>query len=106
MSAISGRPSNNPHGRPAGSLNRISGSLRQKITQFLEKHWGEVEGYWKQMTVKDKMMFIKDILPYASPRLQSSTVDMMLDVSNLTENQLDDVIKKMLENATSDESQN
>ena len=102
MGALSGKPSNNPQGRPAGSLNRINGSLRQRITTFLENHWQEVEEYWKKLEPKDKLLFIKDLLPYASPRLQASSVEMTLDVSKLTDKELDSVIKKIMENASNE----
>jgi hypothetical protein len=87
----------NKNGRPKNALTKISGDLRTRITNFLQENWQDVEAEYKKLNGRDKLLFVKDLLPYASPRLAASQVDMMMDVSNLSEDELDSVIKKMLE---------
>ena len=40
---------NNPNGRPAGALNKVTKDLRINITEFLENHFDEVIKEWYKL---------------------------------------------------------
>lgn len=65
---------NNRNGRPTGSLNKISGDLRERITEFLENNFDEVIAEWKRLKGKEKLMFYKDLIHYSLPVLQKTEI--------------------------------
>lgn len=63
-------------GRVAGTPNKTSSSLRQKIKDFGEENFDEVVAAWNCITdPKDKVKSYIDIISYAIPKLQAVQVD-------------------------------
>jgi hypothetical protein len=84
---------NNPNGRPAGALNKVTKDLRINITEFLENHFDEVIKEWYKLKGKEKLMFYRDLLQYAVPKLQSVEMKELqrketIDLSLLTNEEL------------------
>jgi len=65
---------NNPKGRPKGTPNRITGQLRDAITEFIEGNFNEVVLYWRKLEPKDKLNFYRDLLQYVVPKLASTEI--------------------------------
>lgn len=84
---------NNPNGRPAGLVIKMSRDLRKSITEFLEKHFDEVVATWEKLSDQDKVKFYRDLLQYAVPRLQSTQLRTEYDL--LTDEQLDHIIDEL-----------
>jgi hypothetical protein len=63
---------NNPAGKPAGRLNRMSKELRLQISDFLEENFPKVIAEFNKLEGKDKVRLYCDLLPYAVPRLQTT----------------------------------
>jgi len=84
---------NNPNGRPAGALNKVTKDLRINITEFLENHFDEVIKEWYKLKGKEKLTFYRDLLQYAVPKLQSVEMKELqrketIDLSLLTNEEL------------------
>jgi len=81
-------------GRTKGSLNKISDDLRLSITEFLQNNFEEVVNTWhKSENSKEKLNFYKDLLKYAIPVLQTTTLE--TDFEKMTDEQLDYIINEL-----------
>jgi len=95
---------NNPKGRPQGSINKITKDLRQSITDFLEQNFVDVVEIWKKLdNDKCKLNFYRDLLRYAVPTLQST--EFKTDFDKLTDAQLDYIINELKNVATNEPSE-
>lgn len=90
---------NNPNGRPKGSINKMSQELRESITDFLKKHFDDVITEWQKLEGKEKLTFYRDLLKYAVPTL--STMQLETEFERLPDDQLDKIINE-LKNGTYD----
>jgi len=84
---------NNPKGRPQGSLNKVTKDLRLSITEFLQSNFDTVIKEWARLDGKDKLAFYKDLLKYAIPAMQST--QFITDFDRMTDEELDKVINEL-----------
>ena len=86
---------NNPAGKPKGTVNKTSAAIRERITAFLEANFDQAQKHFQspELSVKDKLKFYTDLLPYAVPKLQSSTLEVSFD--SLSDEQLDAIIENL-----------
>jgi hypothetical protein len=68
---------NNPAGRPLGKPNKITKQLRDRISDFLNENWEQVEADFKGLDPKDRIILFERLLQYTTPRLQST--DLTID---------------------------
>ena len=87
-------------GRKKGSLNRMNQDLRQDIGDFLRDNFEAVKTEWQKLEGKDKLTFYKDLLRYAVPQLQNTSLQ--TDLSKLTDEQLDYIVGNLLEQIEND----
>ena len=87
--------SGNPTGRPVGAKNKVNEALRESITNFLSGEFEELKQRVKRLTPKDRMKFFVDILPFALPRLQNTSLEM--DFEKMSDDQLDRAIEELKE---------
>jgi hypothetical protein len=80
---------NNPKGKPAGALNKMSKDMRMQITDFLEENFPKVVKEFNSLKGRDKLKFYTDLLQYAIPKLQSIELQTL---ESLSENQIDDIL--------------
>ena len=79
---------NNPAGRPKGTPNRITGQLKQVITEFLETNWQQFESDWLALEPEKRLQLYERLLRYIVPPAQD-------ELANLTPAQLDELINKL-----------
>lgn len=92
MSFKKGR--NKTGGRQKGSENKITSDLRGQIKQFVEGNFNEVVSDWKSLPVgKDKLTFYMNLIKFVLPQL--SNMQVLTPLEKLTDDQLDEVIKKL-----------
>ncbi len=96
---------NNPDGRPKGSKNKVGEQLRETIAAFLEQNFEKIQkDFWStKLSRRDRLKFYTDLLPYAVPRLQSTTMDINFD--QLSDDQLNEIIERLITSATDQESE-
>lgn len=84
---------NNPNGRPAGTPNKVTKQLRERVSAFLTKEWPQVEKDFNRLDPKDKIMLYERLMQYAIPRLQATEL-------NVSETPVDsEILRKAKERA-------
>lgn len=51
--------------------NKVSAKVKESIVKFLEDNVDAIQESFDELKAKDKLQFIADILPYATPKLSS-----------------------------------
>ncbi len=91
--------SGNEAGRPKGTQNKTASKLRQVITDFLENRFEDVVADFQQLEPNQKIKVYTDLLQYAVPKLQSTTIqnDLQNDLEWLTDDELENLANKVLD---------
>tara|TARA_R100001460_G_scaffold65063_1_gene105410 strand:- start:143 stop:472 length:330 start_codon:yes stop_codon:yes gene_type:complete len=98
--------SGNPNGRPKGALNKATLSVRDMLSKAHAKNFDSIMLQIDEMSLKERLQFNRDILPYIAPKLQtisvnesSMTYDELVDEYQLRESlklmSTDDLIKML-----------
>jgi hypothetical protein len=86
-------------GRPAGSQNKVSLTLKTRINLFLDRNLDNLQEEYDQLESKDKLNFIRDLMPYIVPKLSAVAAD--VEIRNkfeaMSEEQLNLLITNILE---------
>jgi CCR4-NOT transcriptional regulation complex NOT5 subunit len=86
---------NNPYGRPKGTPNRTTTEIKELMNQFISHNLDDLQRQYDQLEAKEKLMFFERVLKYVIP--QQKDVTQNVDVSNLTEEELDHLLERILE---------
>jgi hypothetical protein len=87
---------NNPNGRPKGSINKRSAELKLWVSRFLAKNKKLVQADFEKLESKDRLMFFEKLLKYSIPAMQNTSVNF----EQMTDEQLDHVIDELLNRQT------
>ncbi len=90
--------SGNEAGRPKGTQNKATKSLREMITAFVNDNWSLVEKDFQTLKPIERLQFFEKILKYALPTLQAvhHTDDLEKELENLSDEQLENLMDKIL----------
>jgi len=58
-------------GKPKGAISHTSSKVKQAVVDFLERNTENIQESFDKLKPADKLRFISDILPYATPKLSS-----------------------------------
>lgn len=61
----------NPRGRPRGTPNKLTAELRQKINDFLNENWEQIEKDFETLDPEKRVLLYEKLLAFILPRLQS-----------------------------------
>lgn len=63
--------SGNPTGRPKGSINLVTKSVREILTDCHALNFEQILLQMDKMTLRERLQFNRDILPYIAPKLSN-----------------------------------
>lgn len=97
---------NNPAGRPKGATNKVGDQMREMIAAFLDQNFEKVKKDFKsrKLSTRDRLKFYTDLLPYAVPKLQSTTME-LTNFERMSDDQLDEIIERLKKSAYESESE-
>jgi len=84
---------NNPKGRPKGSVNKVTADLRNRISDFLDENWEQLQNDFDNLDPKDRLLFYERLLQYGLPKLQST--ELISTIDQLSDQQLDYIINEL-----------
>jgi uncharacterized protein (UPF0305 family) len=86
---------NNPNGRPKGKPNKITQDVRQWLSTVIDKNRRQIEKDLKTLEPKDRLQMLEKLMQYVIPKQQAVKAE--VDLSALTDEQLDTIINKISE---------
>ena len=60
---------NNPNGRPKGTPNKVTSTIRNWIVELINKNREQIETDLMQLDVKDRLQMFERLLPYILPKV-------------------------------------
>ena len=60
-------------GRVKGTPNKVTSTLREKISLFLDRKWDVIEKDFDSLDAKDRIALFEKLLQYSIPKLQAVT---------------------------------
>ena len=85
---------NNPNGRPKGTPNKVTSSLRAFIRSVLDENREQIVRDLKAVSPKERLFFLEKLLQYIMPKQVAQSVD----VFRFTDEQLASVIDEISNN--------
>ncbi len=58
-------------GKPKGAVSNASAKVKQAVVDFLERNTENIQESFDKLKPAEKLRFISEILPYATPKLSS-----------------------------------
>ena len=58
-------------GKPKGAVSNASAKVKTAVVDFLERNTENIQDSFDKLKPAEKLRFIADILPYATPKLSS-----------------------------------
>lgn len=85
-------------GRKKGTPNKSSASLRQSIQTILENNIEQYQGDLNEMSAKDRVTSINNLMKFSLPQLKAQDVKMNVDTNGVDESILDEILKGIKDN--------
>lgn len=86
--------SGNSAGRPKGQPNILTTELRERINDFLQSNWEEIEKEFKKLEPEKKLFFFEKLLKYIIPVKNSN--ELKFDFEKMTDSELDQIINRLI----------
>lgn len=80
-------------GREKGTPNKVTGTLKNWITDLINSNRLQMEKDLKRLDPKDRLMFLEKMMQYVIPKQAAQQVK--LDFESLTDEQLEDIINHL-----------
>lgn len=87
-------------GRKAGTPNKITAELRERIKVFLESHFDIIEKDFMALDPERQIVLFERYLKFVLPQLQSISVD--LSIEGMTDMELSMLLKKLSKHSPND----
>ncbi len=74
-------------GRNEGTPNRLTKELREKINDFLNENWEQVEMDFKILEPEKRILLFEKLLQYSLPRMQATelkTIELIPPIKGIT----------------------
>lgn len=81
-------------GREKGTPNKVTGTLKNWITDLINRNRLQMEKDLKKLAPKDRLIFFEKLMQYVIPKQASQQVK--LDFESLTDEQLQQIINDLI----------
>lgn len=95
---------NNPNGRPKGKPNKITQDVRQWLSTVIDKNRRQIERDLKALEPKERLQMLEKLMQYVIPKQQAVSAE--VDISTLTDEQLNTIINRLTEGIDDDPNDN
>jgi len=85
--------SGNKAGKPKGAINKTTADLRQWINEFIGENLEQLKKDWQKLPATQRVIMFEKLLKYSLPTLQATSEEIKFE--NLSEEQLDEIIKRL-----------
>jgi hypothetical protein len=89
------RLTNNPNGRPKGTPNKITGELRVRISEFLEKNFETIETDFEKLEPKERAQLYVKLIEYVIPKMRTFEETTLSQLYAMTPEQREQRIKEL-----------
>ena len=83
-------------GRQKGARNKSTLLIRDRIQGLFDTNFETIQDDLESLEPKDRLKFLSDLLPYLAPKLQSTNYSQTLDLDNLNEEEINVLIKNVI----------
>lgn len=84
----------NPKGRPKGTPNKVTSNIKDWLSELIDKNRMQIEKDLKALEPKERLQMLEKLMGYIVPKMQAVQADVSID--RLTEEQVGDVVDKLL----------
>ena len=85
----------NPNGRPKGSPNKTTQSVREWLTRLIDDNREQIRKDLAALEPKERLQVLEKFMQYTVPKMQS--VEARVDIDGLSDSQIDQVINELSE---------
>ena len=85
---------NNPNGRPKGTPNKITGSVRQWLAEVINKNRRQIIKDLKTLEPRERLTMLEKLMQYVIPKQQVQRIDF----NEMPENEMDYIINQLSNN--------
>ena len=83
----------NPNGRPKGSPNKTTQSVREWLTKLIDDNREQIKKDLAALEPKERLQMLEKFMQYTVPKMQS--VEAKIDVDSLSDDQLNKLIYEL-----------
>lgn len=87
----------NPNGRPKGTPNKTTVSMREKISKFCNENWEQIQNDFEKLEPIDRIKTFEKFLQYTTPKMSESSL--RLDYDSMSDEQLQKFAYDMLKDS-------
>lgn len=80
-------------GREPGIPNKITGKVREMISQFVESKFEQVMQNFNTLTPQEQWKIMRDLLPFVVPKMQNLSSEIKFE--NLSDEDLEKLISEL-----------
>lgn len=86
----------NPHGRPKGSPNKVTASMRSWLAELIDENRTQIVKDLAALEPKDRLTILERFMQYTLPKIQSIEQDVtMVDFNSLSEAQINTIVARI-----------
>jgi hypothetical protein len=91
-----GKFENGNAGRPKGAVNKSTLVMKDRIQSLFDNNFEKIQEDLESLEAKDRLKFMTDLMPYLMPKLQSTSYSQSIDLEGMTEQELDILINRIV----------
>ena len=91
-----GKFENGNAGRPKGAVNKSTLLMKDRIQSLFDGNFDKIQEDLESLEAKDRLKFMTDLMPYLMPKLQSTSYSQSIDLDGMTEQELDILINRIV----------